>query len=141
MMARPTVVPNVAKAVVPTAAPQACARRVRTAEAPAASTAAITSSGIAAWVKPVPKWMAEAIAKVAASAVIAIPILRLGMRRRVDSCAGDVEVMVSPVGRPGDVPSTLRTARLHVVGPAEAFTLPREADGCPARPGRLPPGE
>jgi hypothetical protein len=68
------------------------------AEPPAASTAAITSSGIAAWVKPVPKWMAAAIAKVAASAAIAIPILLLGVRRRVDSCACDVEVMVSPGG-------------------------------------------
>src|SRR5438874_13826831 len=37
MMARPTMVPNVAKAAVPTAAPQACARWVRTA-APATAT-------------------------------------------------------------------------------------------------------
>jgi hypothetical protein len=42
--------------------------------------------------------MAAAIAKVAASAAIAIPILLLGVRRRVDSCACDVEVMVSPGG-------------------------------------------
>jgi hypothetical protein len=38
--------------------------------------------------------MAEATTKVAASATIAIPILLLGVRRRVDSCACDAEVMV-----------------------------------------------
>src|SRR2546429_7593538 len=97
-MAGPARVPNGGKAAAPTATPQAWARWVRTAEPPAASTAAITSSGIAAWVKPVPKWMAAAIAKVAASAAIAIPILLLGVRRRVDSCACEVEVMVSPGG-------------------------------------------
>jgi hypothetical protein len=40
--------------------------------------------------------MAEATTKVAASATIAIPILLLGVRRRVDNCACDAEVMVSP---------------------------------------------
>src|SRR5262249_59277820 len=89
-----------------------------------ASTAAITSSGIAAWVKPVPKWMAEATAKVAASATIAIPILLLGVRRRVDSCACDVEVMVSPGESVCGPPSTLGTGAWRVVGPAEALTVP-----------------
>jgi hypothetical protein len=67
-------VPKVAKAVVPTAIPQACAPRDRAAELPMPSTAAITSSGIAALLKPVAKWTAEASANVAASAAISSPV-------------------------------------------------------------------
>src|SRR5712691_6284616 len=98
MMVRPRMVPNVAKAVVPAAMLQACVRWVRAAELPAPSTAAITSSGIAALVKPVAKWTAEASAKVAASAAIAIPVLLLSVRRRLGSAACGVEVMVAPYG-------------------------------------------
>src|SRR5215470_16007534 len=97
MMVRPRIVPKVAKAVVPTAMPQACARRVSAAELPAPSTAAITSSGIAALVKPVAKWTVEASAKVTLSAAIAIPVLRLGVRRRRRSACG-VDVMIGPYG-------------------------------------------
>src|SRR5215468_6281061 len=97
MMVRPRIVPKVAKAVVPTAMPQACARRVSAAELPTPSTAAITSSGIAALVKPVAKWTVEASAKVTLSAAIAIPVLRLGVRRRRRSACG-VDVMVGPYG-------------------------------------------
>src|SRR6516225_8445257 len=98
MMVRPSTVPNVAKAAVPVAMPRACARWVRIAELPAPSTAAMTSSGIAASVKPVVKWTAEASAKVAASVAIAIPVFLLGARRPLCSTCG-AGVMVAPCGR------------------------------------------
>src|SRR5215469_11599829 len=88
MMVRPRMVPNVAKAAVLVAMAQVRGRWVRTAELPAPSTAAITSSGIAASAKPVAKWTAEASAKVAASAAIALPVLLLGARRRLGSAFG-----------------------------------------------------
>src|SRR5215472_7862065 len=88
MMVRPRMVPNVAKAAVLVAMAQARGRWVRTAELPAPSTAAITSSGIAASAKPVAKWAAEASAKVAASAAIAMPVLLLGAQRRLGSAFG-----------------------------------------------------
>src|SRR6516162_9774717 len=78
MMVRPTIVPRAAKLVVLAAAPHAYGSRARTAALPRPSTAAMRSSGIAASVKPTVKWVAEASAKVAASAAIAVPVFRLG---------------------------------------------------------------
>src|SRR5215469_10217634 len=99
MMVRPRVVPNVAKAAVLVAMAQARGRWVRTAELPAPSAAAITSSGIAASVKPVAKWTAEASAKAAASAAIAVPALLLAVRRRLGSASCGVEITTAPQRR------------------------------------------
>src|SRR5215472_9849511 len=104
MMVRPTIVPRVAKLVAPAAAPHACGRRERTVKLPRPSTAAMRSSGIAASVNPVAKWAAEASAKVAASAAIAVPVFRLGAwplrgaRPMPFSPASGAGVMVAPGG-------------------------------------------
>src|SRR6516225_8284112 len=123
MMVRPTIVPRAAKLVVPAAAPHACGRWKKTAELTRPSTTAMRSSGIAASVKPTAKWMAEASAKVAASAAIAAPVLRLGARRlwgarpRPFRPAWGAGVMVAPAGvlAAGPCGASLRRQGLHHV--------------------------
>src|SRR5258708_32061019 len=123
MMVRPTIVPKVAKLVVPAAVPRACGRRERTAALPRPSAAAITSSGTAASVKLVAKWAAEASAKVAASAAIAVPVLRLGAwplpgaRPMPSGPASGAGIMVAPEGvlAAGPHGVSLRCQGLHHV--------------------------